>query len=160
MTLDLNRKLSPHFSLKELVTTSHRTIDNTPSEDVVKKLEILCVKYLEPIRDKFGSIRVNSGYRCAELNSVIGGSKTSSHVFGCAVDFILYNSDTELQTVFNWIIEESGMPYDQIILESSSTANWIHLGMRKPNQDSPRKENLRFYHGKYSVYDKKVDYGL
>ena len=157
---DLKKKLSPNFTLGELVTTSHRTIDNTPNNSVIDQLTILCVNYLEPVRTVFGSIRVNSGFRCPELNTVIGGSKTSAHMYGCAVDFVPFDSKHKLQDVVNWIIEESGMPYDQVILESSSTANWIHLGMRKPDQQSPRKENLRFYHGTYSVYDKKIDYGV
>lgn len=155
--MNLSDNLSPHFTLGELVHTSHRTIDNTPNEEIILSLTQLCVKFLEPIRNKFGSLRVNSGYRSPALNKAIGGSKTSAHMFGCAADIV--SSTIKLQTITNWLIEESNLDYDQIILESSSTSNWLHIGMAKPGGIS-RKEVLIFNKGKYTKYDKNIDYGI
>ena len=42
---------------------------------------------VQPVREKFGVITVNSGYRSPQLNGKVGGSKTSQHCFGEAEDF-------------------------------------------------------------------------
>lgn len=157
---NLNSKLSPNFTLKELCRTSHREFNNIPSVIIAGRLEILAVNYLEPIRDVFGPIRINSGYRSPLVNKAIGGSDVSAHMDGCAADFEPMDSNKKLQPIVDWIIEESGMPFDQVILESSGTSDWIHIGMTQPNRvNGPRKEALRFKDGKYTKYDKHIDYG-
>jgi hypothetical protein len=52
-----------------------------------------------------------------------------------------------------WIRDESGLNYDQVIDEYSSTANWLHIGMLRPNHEiAPRKQVLLFKEGKYFVF--------
>lgn len=154
---DLSRRLSPNFTLGELCRTSNRNFDNTPTKDVELYLEKLSNELLEPIRSKFGPLHVNSGYRSPDINAAVGGSKTSAHMYGCAADVVTHS--VKLQTIFNWIIDHSGLNYDQIILESSSTSNWLHIAIAKPGK-LPRKEALRFSKGKYTPYDKTIDYGV
>lgn len=154
---NLDIQLSQHFSLRELVITSNRTIDNRPTQEIADRLIILAAEFLEPIRHQFGAIRINSGYRCPELNTSIGGSKTSAHMFGSAGDIYPLVKGTSLQSIINWIIEKSSLQYDQVILESSSTANWLHVGMCFPGK-LPRKQALRFKDGVYSVYNKSINY--
>jgi len=156
----LEQKLSDHFLLKELCYTSHRTIDNTPPDEVVTRLRLLSWKVLEPIREEFGAVRVNSGYRCPELNKKIGGAKDSAHLYGVAADIDLISNDRKLQEVVNWVLD-SELDFDQIILESSSTANWIHIGSLRPDHEKvPRRQALRFKNGTYTVYDRKTNYGV
>ena len=52
-------KLSSNFSLRELTKsdTERKGIDNTPTEDQVEKLKLLCENILQPTRDHFGSSR-------------------------------------------------------------------------------------------------------
>ena len=74
--------LAPHFSLKEVITTSHSEIDNWPKEpETIQKLQLCCVNIFEKVRAHYGKpVRVNSGYRCPALNAKIGGSTTSQHM--------------------------------------------------------------------------------
>ena len=62
-------------------------IDNTPPSSAVKALNDLVDNVLDPLREAWGGpIRVNSGYRCPELNRIVGGTPTSQHQRGEAAD--------------------------------------------------------------------------
>lgn len=151
LTFNLDRHLSPHFRLGEMVRTSHRRIDNTPSLDVVDRLTMLCQELLEPVRERFGPLWVTSGYRCAALNTTIGGSSTSAHLHGCAADFVPV-WDVSTHDIVKWIVS-SNLLYDQVIDEYSSTANWVHLGMVRPGiPHGPRKQALVMRHGTYTEW--------
>jgi len=153
-SIDLNSYLSPHFQLKELLITSHRSIDNTPTQEVLERLTTLCQVFLEPIREQFGPIIITSGYRCPELNAVIGGAKTSAHMYGCAADFDAYNSRITTRDIVKWVRDFSGLAFDQVIDEyGGGTSNWVHIGMLRPKMNpSPRKEALTFKNGKYTKF--------
>ena len=45
------------------------------------------LKYLQDIRDKYGSMNINSGLRCIKHNEACGGIKNSKHTKGKGVDF-------------------------------------------------------------------------
>lgn len=128
-------RLSKNFHLHEFIksqTASRIGIDNTPPPDVIENLKYLCENLLQPIRDIVGVINVSSGYRSQKLNTIIGGSPTSQHMTGNAVDFesVKY-SNIELGK----IIENSGLIFDQLIYEfvkkSSPYSGWIHLSLDK-----------------------------
>jgi zinc D-Ala-D-Ala carboxypeptidase len=84
-------QLSKSFTLNELTKSQEATrlgIDNTPGEEQVKNLKILCEKILQPIRDFYGMpVSVSSGYRSPDLCKAIGSSSTSQHTRGEAADF-------------------------------------------------------------------------
>ena len=108
-------RLTPNFSLREVITTSHADIDNWPTEpETVQKLQYCCANILEKVRAQYGRpVRVNSGYRCPALNARIGGSTTSQHMKGEAMDFEIdgvANGD-----ICKWI--ERTLIFDQLILE-------------------------------------------
>ena len=91
MTLETTRekKLSEHFSLYEMIyseTAVSHHIDNMPNETETENLKYLCEKILEPLRQHFGVVRINSGFRCPKLNQRIGGVGNSQHQFGQAAD--------------------------------------------------------------------------
>ena len=148
--MDLKKRLSPHFTLGELVRTSHRTIDNTPTLEVIEHLTELCERFLEPVREQFGPLWITSGYRCDALNTIIRGSYTSAHVHGRAADFVPM---WEVKTVdiVDWI-DGSVLPFDQVIDEYSSTSNWVHLGMARPGS-TPRGHALTMRKGKYTPFE-------
>jgi len=74
--------MSVHFSIAELChsqTALDRGIDNEAPEDVLPHLEVL-MNGLESVRAVLGApLRINSGYRCPELNIAVRGVPTSAH---------------------------------------------------------------------------------
>ena len=65
-------KLSRNFSLRELTksaTAERSGIDNTPKDlEHLVNMTHLAIHILQPCRDEFGVITVNSGYRSPDLN--------------------------------------------------------------------------------------------
>ncbi len=120
--------LSKNFWLSEFTkrqTAVRRKIDNIPNDIVVRNLKILCVDFLQPLRDRVDCpIVISSGYRSKLLNKFVGGSVNSRHILGCAVDFTI--PGMTLRQVVNLIKKE--MQYDQLILEFNS---WIHVSYSK-----------------------------
>jgi len=138
-------KLSENFTDVEMYVTS-QAIHNVPNRYIMEKLQYLCVYLLQPIRDKWGSLEITSGYRSAEVNKSVGGSLNSQHMSGEAADFIHPN----LGAVYNWIIMESRLKYGQCILENKGGNKWVHISL--PRLNMPNGQSL-FYNGKdYSTY--------
>ena len=63
-------KLTPNFSVRELTksqTAERKGIDNTPTEEHIENLKLLCENILQPTRDEWGVVSVSSGYRSQAL---------------------------------------------------------------------------------------------
>lgn len=119
-------QLSPHFTLKEFThsqTASRKGISNNPSTIILKVLEITADR-MEKIRSLLGDrpITISSGYRSPEVNQIVGGSSTSDHVKGLAVDFNVSGMSVS-EVVAK--LRNSGIEFDQIIDEFGS---WVHIG--------------------------------
>lgn len=142
---------SPHFPLAELVRTDVRDLYNEPGPEEIDALFRLCAEFLEPVRARFGPLRIHSGYRSEEVNARIGGAKLSSHRFGCAADFHCLDGASSL-SVLRWLRDESGLAVDQAIDEESvrGPPGWIHLGICPPWLAAPRHQFLVMRHGAYS----------
>ena len=72
-------KLSPNFSIRELTksqTAERKGIDNTPTEEHIENLKLLCENILQPVRDEWGVVSVSSGYRSPALCQAIGSVRT------------------------------------------------------------------------------------
>lgn len=71
-------RLSANFSLDELTITHHREIANDPSEEVLARL-IVTVAGLEQVRSLLAVPIISlSGFRCADLNCIVGGAMTKA----------------------------------------------------------------------------------
>lgn len=136
MRLDPNKKLSPNFTLGEMIasdTAKKLKIDNTPTLVEIYHLEELCKLLLQPIRDAWGKpIKVTSGFRCAKLNRAVGGSPTSVHMRGWSADIKPASGsyDEFEEFVVNFLAEHPEIAYDQIIRERSGRSKWLHLGYK------------------------------
>jgi hypothetical protein len=134
-------RLSPHFTLAELTasaTAAARCIDNTPPAELLPRL-IMLAEMLERIRSVVGQpIVVSSGYRCAELNALVGGATTSDHPQGHAADITApaFGSATELARLLAPLV--STLSIGQIILEGVKGKQWVHVSTREPKRSINR----------------------
>lgn len=117
-------RLSPHFSLAEMTTTS-TGIPNFPvTEEHMDNLRYTA-SMMEEVRAALGNlpIRVNSAYRSPAVNRAVGGSRTSAHTLGYAVDFVCpaFGSPYDICK----LLSVAGIPFDQIIHERR---RWVHIG--------------------------------
>lgn len=120
--------ISKHISYTEATrsTTALRLgIDNKPSEDIICKMQNVAQNVFEPLREWYGKpIRVNSFYRCLELNKAIGGSRNSAHTRGESIDIDTQNDNKEL---FDYI--KNNLEFDKLIWEFGDDSNpdWVHV---------------------------------
>ena len=127
-------KLSENFTLEELIrsnTAERMGIDNVPKDEkVVENLRSLCLEVLQPLRDYVGApVHINSGYRCPELNIVVGGVKNSQHCRGEAADIRIV-SPKQGREWAAWI--EDNCRFDQMLLErNKSGAVWLHVSCKR-----------------------------
>lgn len=125
MTLDLARRLTPHFTLGEMIrseTAARKGIRNMPTEAEIAALTLLCQKVLEPVRLHFGKpVLVTSGFRSSRVNVSVGGSTTSQHCKGEAADFTV-SGERNIDVCY-WIW--SNLNYDQLIYEFGE-GGWVH----------------------------------
>ena len=126
--------LTRNFSYLEMIkssTAQRLNVSNEPTTEHVINLVNLCNHILQPVREEFGPIRINSGYRSLALNSKVGGSKTSQHCNGEAADF--ESSRISNPKLAAWIAEN--LDFDQLILEfydgKDPHSGWIHCSYKK-----------------------------
>jgi hypothetical protein len=113
--------LSAHFTLSELTVTDTDE-DNTPSSIALKRLTGTA-RHMEAVRALLKKpIIVNSGYRSPAVNKAVGGSPTSAHALGYAVDFVC--SDFGDPMAICRAIAASDIAFDQLILERNL---WVHI---------------------------------
>lgn len=137
-------KLSKSFTLSELTKSQEATrlgIDNTPNEEHILNLKLLCENVLQPVRDFYGMpISVSSGYRSPELCEAIGSSRTSQHTRGQAADFEIFSVPNK--EVADFVVKN--LKYDQCILEfwneNEPNSGWIHCSF---NNAYNRKQYLQ-----------------
>ena len=78
-------RLSPHFKLGEFINLS-KYPDNKPTMQDVANMTYGCLMLLEPARQVVGPILINSGFRNARVNALVGGVRNSQHLTGQAAD--------------------------------------------------------------------------
>lgn len=140
-------QISKHLSLAEVSrseTAKRRGISNTPSGEHLENFKKLAENIFEPIREHFGvPIHISSGYRSKELNAAIGGSATSQHCSGEAIDIDMDGSASGVTNaqVFNFI--KDNLQFDQLIWEFGSNSNpdWVHVSYETTGKQ--RKQILK-----------------
>jgi zinc D-Ala-D-Ala carboxypeptidase len=124
-------QLSTNLSLAEVTrseTAKRRGISNMPTPEHIENFKKLAVNIFQPIREHFGKpIIISSGYRSAELNKAIGGSLSSQHSSGEAIDIDMDGTDITNAQIFNYI--KDNLNFDQMIWEFGTDANpdWVHV---------------------------------
>ena len=135
-------RLSTNFTLQEFTksqTALRQGIDNTPDDEHLENAKELFENIVQQVRDNFGVTVINSGYRGPALNEAVGGSATSQHCKGEAVDIECPGTPT--YDVAKWI--EENLEFDQLILEFYTPgipdSGWVHVSY---NTEDNRKSVL------------------
>ena len=144
--------ISKHISYKEGVysTTATRLhLDNTPNDEQLSNMELVAEEVFEPLRVYVGGpIKINSFFRCPELNKAIGGSTTSQHCKGQAMDIDDTFGKATNAEMYHWI--KDNLDFDQMIWEfgDDDNPNWVHVSYVSPEKNRNRcllayKENKK-----------------
>lgn len=130
-------QLSKYFALSEMTVSqeaARRGMKNIPFGKQLDNLRHTAQK-MDAIREMLGHpVLVSSGYRNAEVNALVRGSKTSAHVQGLAVDFTCPRYGSPLQVAK--AVFAMGIEFDQLIHEYGS---WVHIGFAEPGRPSRRQ---------------------
>ena len=141
--MNIEEPIGRHFKLKHLIysnTAKNNSInnfpgiDNSPSQtEVIENLRSLMNVVVDPIVDVYPDLIITSGYRCMALNSRLGGSNTSQHVFGQAVDIQIPGLSTA--DVYNYIYYQV-TGWDQLIWEypERGGSSWVHVSYSSRNR--------------------------
>ena len=132
--------ISKHISDKEgvySITAIRQGLDNTPFKTHLNNMKELAEQVFEPLREWVGGpIKVNSFFRGEPVNTAIGGSRTSQHMKGQAIDIddtFGYKTNAEM---YHYI--KDNLDFDQMIWEfgDDENPNWVHISWvsHRPNR--------------------------
>lgn len=125
-------------------TAERLGINNIPGTAELRAMKHVAVNIFDRVRLFVGGpLFVSSFFRCLALNLAIGGSKTSQHMKGEAIDIDahVYGRKTNKE-VFDFI--RGTLEFDQLIWEFGTTTEpaWVHVSLK---QSGNRREVLRAY---------------
>lgn len=109
--------------MSELIRTNTGLV-NAPDVQSIINMCHLSLMILQPLRGYLGyAVNVNSCFRAKAVNNAVGGSKTSQHLLGQAVDF----DCEEMVVAFHYIL--NNLMFDQLIWEKGTAdcPAWIHV---------------------------------
>jgi GH24 family phage-related lysozyme (muramidase) len=131
-SFDWSYRLSENFTLKDVLRGSKPELPNgtcygVSANQIVCNLKQLTVNVLEPIKKRFPNMVITNTWRSERRNGEVGGSKTSKHMTGQAVDIVL--SGFSKKQLFDACVEMAKLlkSYDKILLEYSGNSMWIHI---------------------------------
>jgi hypothetical protein len=105
-------------------------------------MQYVAEQVFEPLREHFGvPIGITSFYRSKAVNKAIGGSSTSEHVYGSAIDI-----DADViglitnKQIFNWI--KKNCEFNQLIWEFGTDREpaWIHVSCKESGNKNEIKK--------------------
>jgi hypothetical protein len=135
--------ITKNLTLQELIdsnTAKAKGIDNSPTNEHLRNLIEIANNIFQPLRDGIGKpIKISSGYRSEKLNKAVGGSKTSQHNKGQALDLVATTGFTN-KDIFDYI--KKHLEFDQMIWEFGTDNNpdWVHVSY---NKGKNRKQVLK-----------------
>lgn len=133
----IDERLAPNFWLSELLQSEQAVrfdIRNDPTPEALANLRGITGPGMQKVRNLLGCpVSINSGYRGPELNRRVGGSATSQHCEGLAVDFTAASFGTPLVVARKLRDHLDELRIDQLIWEGT----WIHVSWTR---GTPRRQ--------------------
>jgi hypothetical protein len=138
-------KISKYVTYAEVTKSNQANVlklANIPNAEQLNNLRLVCVKIFDPLREHFGiPIGISSAYRSVDLNRKIGGSKSSQHCEGKALDIDgdMFGGISN-KKIFEYI--RKSCTFDQLIWEfgSENHPDWVHVSY---NEGKNRGQVLR-----------------
>jgi enolase len=150
--------ISKHITYAEATRSEaaqQRGIANTPDTVSLSAMKRTAERIFEPLRSYIGEpIRVNSFFRTPQVNTLIGGSTSSQHMKGEAMDIGRFAGSGYSNAEIFWFIREN-LEFDQLIWEMGTDGepDWVHVSL-KPSGN--RREVLQAYKSsgitKYKIF--------
>jgi hypothetical protein len=143
MIIQNNMQLSKNLSLAEVMrseTAKRKGISNMPTPEHIENFKKLAENVFQPIREHFGvPIHISSGYRSKALNTAVGGSLSSQHCKGEAIDIDMDGTSITNKQIFDFV--KANVNFDQMIWEFGTDANpdWVHVSY---NSDGPQRKQI------------------
>ena len=145
-------KISNHISYKEAIKSNTATrlgINNIPNDYQITNMVGVAVNVFEPLREYVGGpIKINSFFRCEDLNRAIGGSSRSQHCEGRAIDLDDTFGHKTNAEMFHYIREN--LNFDQLIWEFGNDKNpdWVHVSYVSKEENRGRVLQAEIINGK------------
>jgi len=120
--------------------------------NVIESLKLLCKTYLEPLRNVFGPIIINSGWRTEDENLLAGGAYRSYHLTGKAADIRCESMDDAIRKAAYLLSREQ-----QFIIKTNMIAElivswrptrgtyWLHVAMKRDMHDDKHLVTFQKY---------------
>ena len=122
--------ISKHITYHEATvspTALRMNIANDPNPEQLSNMKAVAERCFEPLREWYGSpIKINSFFRCQQLNKAVGGAMTSQHTKGEAIDMSAGSRDGN-KKLFDWC--KANLIFDQLINEYDYS--WVHISFRR-----------------------------
>ena len=152
--------LSQHYTLGEMTKTG-TGIPNIPSRVSIENLRNICENWLEEMRYDYNTLYclkpgedyetsqsvepvvITSGFRSEDVNRAVGGSPTSNHLSGCAVDIRCagFEQAVRYATILLDIADDTRQDYDELFIERKKGGRyWLHFAVRP--EDNRRKNGF------------------
>jgi hypothetical protein len=136
-------QLSKNLALAEVTrseTAKRKGISNMPTPEHIENFKKLAENVFQPIREHFGvPIHISSGYRSKALNTAVGGSLSSQHCKGEAIDIDMDGTSITNKQIFDFV--KANVNFDQMIWEFGTDANpdWVHVSY---NSDGAQRKQI------------------
>jgi hypothetical protein len=131
-----NTKVSEFVTMAEAIKSQQAVrlgLDNKPTADQLLNMQYVAKNVFDRVRKHFGKpIAITSFFRCYALNKTIGGSATSQHCNGEAIDIDgdvlggVHNAE-----IFHFI--KDNIDFDQLIWEfgTNEKPDWVHVSLKR-----------------------------
>ena len=144
----MGKAISKYISYKEATdsnTAIANNIVNNPDARQIEAMKYVGEEVFDKVRQHFGvKIGITSFFRSTELNKMVGGSSSSFHLLGAAIDIDadIFGGIKNSQ-IFNYI--KDNLPFTELVWEfgNNSEPSWVHVALVKGRENEKRIKYIK-----------------